>query len=222
VSVTTVHASFAELRRIAPDALRMAGLPLSQADEAAEMLAWTIASGADGLGHVRDAALGAGAPRLTGPRTVDLQGASLLELGMRIVDFACSDAGVLRVERAEGLIFLPYLARRGALRGYVVAAGSVVAWPLADRSGVRLVEGEPDDAVAAQVARQAAGDGLVLATRRVTAPLGAVPVHGEAEARVARTIAEGLELAPDDLAVLTGLAAMLRVPSSERSRTQAG
>jgi hypothetical protein len=56
----------------------------------------------------------------------------------------------------------------------------------------------------------------------VTAPLGAVPVHGEAEARVARTIAEGLELDPDDLAVLTGLAAMLRVPSSERSRTQAG
>jgi hypothetical protein len=222
MTATTVHASYAELRRMAPDALRMAGMTLAQADEAAEMLAWTVASGAGTLEHLRAGATGR-APRLVGDRAVDLGGASLLEHGLRVLDFVCAEEACVRVEHARGAELAGYLARRGALRGYAVVAGAFAAWPREDGSAVHLVEGVPAERRVAELAARAAElGGLVFAARRVRGPLGPVPVLGQLADRVRSAVDNGLELEPDELAVLTGLAAALRVPSSQRSRTQAG
>ncbi|MFI6344321.1 hypothetical protein [Streptomyces sp. NPDC050560] len=199
-----------ELRRYAPDALRMVGIPLGQADECADMLVWTQAVTGGAL-----AWLAAHRARLSWyprPRArvvaesesaavVDARGGSLLELGVRIADFARAEAAahgtrVVRVRQVYGTVFLPYLIARAAGRGTRIEADA----PAAPLPGAHEPRGE--------------------LTLRATAPVE--PGEGLDTAAYRAAVDRGIALDDADFTTVTSLFEMLRVPTSERSRSHAG
>lgn len=196
-----------ELRRYAPDALRMLGIPPGQADETADLLTWTEATGGHALEFVRRnraRLLWAPRPRarIVGDRTdalvVDARGASLLEFGVRLADLVCAETlcpkpRAVQVVSVWGTPFAAYLCAFAAERGVEVSA-----------------EWAPDP------------DGLdrprELSLRgRSTAPR---PVNDDPAYRA--SVAQGIPLIDEDFAEITQLFEMLRVPTSERSRLHAG
>jgi hypothetical protein len=280
-----VHVSLPELRRIGPDALRGAGLPLAQADEAALMVTWTEAAIGGALAEV--GALRGRPPSTPGGlaiRTVDAGtvlvdagGRGLLELGVRIADFACAEAAArpgarVVVRDTSGARFVPYLVRRCAFLGYRAvgryvagapdadAPSAAAAWPREPARGRdrRLVVVRAPGAQSARAHALAAidddlhdllggdADGLVLSCDRPTAAgadrsagddlgSGASRVARDAarlaaeagadaasEARFVTALRDGLVVDAAHHAAFTALAAAIRVPTSERSRAQAG
>lgn len=189
-----------ELRRYAPDALRMAGIPIGQSDEVAEMFVWTEAVRGDALTFLRRSRA-----RLRwepGPRMrvtaedtdrvrVDARGGSLLQFGLRIFDFVEAEVHVrgtrtVEIDNVYGEAFLDYLIARSAERGVAASA----TW-----TGPTLT-------LQAFSAKPRSG------ARRTDAFLAAVD--------------DGLDIADEDFADFTALFEMLRVPTSERSRSHAG
>lgn len=197
-----------ELRRYAPDMLRMVGIPLGQADETADMLVWTEAVTGGALRFVQSHRarlnwIPRPRPRVAADSpeevVIDVRGGSLLEFGIRVFDFICAEtlaAGArrVRVRNVYGEVFLPYLIARAAERGVHVKAG---------------------DGPAAGPSEESAG--LTLRAT-VTGPAGAVladPAYLDA-------VDHGIEIADDAFDSVIQLFEMLRVPTSERSRTHAG
>lgn len=243
--VTPVHVAYPELRRMAPEALRVAGLPLALADEAADLLAWTEAAVGGGLAFVRtgEHARGDGSAvevvrTEAGAAVLDCGGTSLLEIGLRVVDFACAGAPAraVLVRNTCGPQFLPYLVRRCALRGYATearyagprfpgrrsrsvgraeaAAGpdglQLAVWPDEGRDGYNL-DGTRD------------GLGAVVVTcRRGEGSVDAAGADGACEARAAEAVRRGMDVDDADYRAFSALAVQIRVPTSERSRAQAG
>jgi hypothetical protein len=242
--MTPVRVAYPELRRTAREALRGAGLPLAQADEAADMLVWTEAASGGGLAFVRSGALAKPVrPRLSDEGTlVDCGGASLLAVGLRIADYALAAAQQgqplrLAVHDTTGAEFLPYTARHAARLGCSVIAA------YADVGGggalSLLVEAQSGDRPRLAVWRD--GDHAPSpADGRVTFVCGRAPIsvlrrHGRVpdpppdvpadiawDARAADALARGLDVASEDYAAFTACSSLLRVPTSERSRAQAG
>jgi hypothetical protein len=214
VEPARIRVSVSELRRVLPDALRVMGISLGQADSVAEMAIWT-ATQSDGviafLRRRRAQMMWTPRPRaVISARShasieIDARGASLLELGSRIFDsvIACVDGGVLeaRVHRTYGDIFLPYLVWRAARQGFAVE-----------------VVRQPGDDVDANGGR--AGfrpDALVFTAEQDSPPkLEAMP------ARYMQAVHEGIGLTIEDFEFLMGQFEILRVPTSERSRSHAG
>lgn len=196
-----------ELRRYAPDALRMLGIPLGQADETADMLTWTEATGRRAIEFVRrHRARLLWKPRARarvvadGPDAlvVDARGASLLELGVRLADLVYSETvrptpRPVRVVAVWGTPFVPYLCAISAERGIEVAAD---------------LAPDPDGR---DLPRELWLRGQLTTPR---------PVNAEPAYRAA--LAGGIPLSEDDFAEITQLFEMLRVPTSERSRSHAG
>lgn len=222
MSAGTVRTSVPELRRLAPDALRMAGLPLGQADESADLLVWTEVVIGGALRFLR-----LNRPRLLwSPRSrpvvthtaqgaahVDVRGGSLLEYGVRIADFArgeaagCS-AATVGASRTYGSLFLPYLAWRCEQYGYSTSFAAL------DSAGSELAP-DPDERRADVRLELSAPDKPIDRRPRLSDPAVAPEPYR-------RALAEGLDVDAEDFASFNELFEMLRVPTSERSRTHAG
>lgn len=196
-----------ELRRYAPDALRMLDIPLGQADETADLLTWTEATGSRAIEFVRRhrarllwkprprARIVADSPEAL---VVDARGASLLELGVRLADLVCGETvrpGVrpVRVVAVWGTPFVPY---------------------------IRAISAERGIAVAADLARDP--DGLDLPRELWLRGHPATPRPVDADPAYRAALAHGIPLSEEDFAQITQLFEMLRVPTSERSRSHAG
>jgi hypothetical protein len=204
-----------ELRRYAPDALKMVGIPAGQADDCADMLTWTEAVIGGAVRFVqrnRARLLWTPRPRArivsesAGGIVVDARGGSLLELGIPIFDFICAEAAAhgqrfVRVNNVYGQIFLDYLAARCAQRAVVVDTRL-------------LVDGEQPSETAEPT--------IDLTVRAVAGQGEPDPVRCLDTAAYRRALAQGIELADDDFHTITSLFEMLRVPTSERSRSHAG
>lgn len=196
-----------ELRRYAPDALRMLGIPVGQADETAELLTWTEATGGRAIGFLRRHR----ARLLWRPRprariiaddpdglVVDARGASLLELGVRLADLIYSETlrpkpRPIRVVAVWGAPFVPYLGAISAERGVKVAADLAPDPRGEDLPRELWLHGHP------------------------TTPR---PTNADRAYRAA--LEHGISLSQEDFAEITQLFEMLRVPTSERSRSHAG
>jgi hypothetical protein len=203
-----------ELRRYAPDALRMVGIPQGQSDETADMLVWTEAVVGGAIHFVqrnRARLLWVPRPRMRvvaeSPEeiVIDARGGSLLEFGVRIGDFTCAEAlaaGARRVvvRNVYGLVFLPYLTTRAAERGVEVTASWV---------GEHTPTAESGDEPRTVITLESRVGGEPSATGLDT------PSWRDAVER-------GIELDDDDFATIAQLFELLRVPTSERSRTHAG
>jgi hypothetical protein len=192
-----------ELRRYAPDALRMVGIPLGQADETADMLVWTEAVTGGALRFVQSHRARLNwvprpRPRVVretpGEAVIDARGGSLLEFGIRIFDFVRAETAAarsrrvrVRVRNVYGAVFLPYLVARAAAQGIRIEYGA---------------EGHT---------------GLVL---RATATGAAA--EGLDTPAYRRAVERGIDIDERDFDAVTQLFEMLRVPTSERSRTHAG
>lgn len=214
-----MRTSVPELRRLAPDALRMAGLPLGQSDESADLFVWSEVMTGGALRFLRlnrARLLWSPRPRPVvthtgeGTAQVDARGGSLLELGIRIADFARGEAAgrsgaTVTVSHTYGSLFLPYLAWRCGRFGYdasftALDGAELTADPDERRTDVRLelsVADPPTD------------------PPRLSDPAAAPE-------RYRRALDEGLDVDADDFASFNELFEMLRVPTSERSRTHAG
>jgi hypothetical protein len=198
-----------ELRRYAPDALRMVGIPLGQADEIADMLVWTevVTGGALRFVQTNRARLNwipRPRPRVVTETpeevVVDIRGGSLLEFGIRIFDFVCAEtvaAGSrrVRVRNVYGAVFLPYLIARAARRGVHVEADS-------DSPNAGASEN------CAELMLQAKATGVAGAGLDTPAYLDAID--------------HGIDIDDHDFDTVIQLLEMLRVPTSERSRSHAG
>jgi hypothetical protein len=210
----TTNIAVPELRRYAPDALKMVGIPAGQADDCADMLTWTeavVGGAVRFVQHNRARLLWTPRPRAriisetAGGIVVDARGGSLLELGVPIFDFICAEAmahgqRLMRVNNVYGRIFLDYLTARCAQRDVLTDTQllggehvSKTAEPATDLT-VHAVAGTADPDLAS---------GLDTAAYR-------------------RAQAHGIELADEDFRTITELFEMLRVPTSERSRSHAG
>jgi hypothetical protein len=203
-----------ELRRYAPDALKMVGIPAGQADDSADMLTWTEAV-VGGAVHFlqRNRARLLWTPR---PRTrvvsetssqivVDARGGSLLELGIPIFDYICAEAIIggqraLRVNNVYGQVFLDYLVARCAHRGVLIETTILPDGPPASEA-----EGTIGLLVhaSASAGQKKTAEGLDTAAYR-------------------QAVARGINLTDEDFHTITSLFETLRVPTSERSRSHAG
>lgn len=210
----TTNIAVPELRRYAPDALRMVGIPLGQADETADMLVWTEAVHGAALRFVqnnRARLLWVPRPRIrvvtesADEVVLDARGGSLLEFGVRIFDFVCAEALVsgarrVRVRNVYGVVFLPYLFACSADRGVRVVAD----WDSREES---LLDGSPESGIVltldATVHENFKPDGIDCPSFR-------------------DVVEAGIDLDEDDFASIVELWEMLRVPTSERSRSHAG
>src|SRR5262245_16797776 len=152
MSASYVRLAVPEIRRMAPDALRMLGLPMGQAEEASEAVVWTEAVVGGALRFLRlhsARLLWVPRPRVALYRQgrsawlVDARGGSLLEFGRRITDFARCEASsatpvTLRVRNTYGAVFVPYLISRVNEHGISVSmAPSPIASSLEAASGDR-------------------------------------------------------------------------------------
>ncbi|MEW2508215.1 hypothetical protein AB0878_47920 [Amycolatopsis sp. NPDC047767] len=198
-----------ELRRYAPDALRMVGIPIGQADEVADMLVWTQAVTGAAVKFVQDNRARLNWRPQPRPRVVDenadevvvdLRGGSLLEFGPRVFDFVQAETAAhgsrrVRARAVYGGIFLPYLVARAAERGVHLD----VSFPETPQGDFEP-RGE-----------------LTIEATRVPATPGALQTDAYRSA-----VDRGIELSDADFTTVIGLFEMLRVPTSERSRTHAG
>jgi hypothetical protein len=250
----TMHVSVPELRRMAPDALRMSGLLRSQADECAEALVWTEAAFGGAISHLADSknSLGllkkGGLKCLRSPNgiSVDARGGSLLEVGIRVFDFAWATAraenGHSRVllKNVNGFRFLPYLVLHYAKQGaMVVARKRDAGFPLATNvRSLLTVTGSctGSRSSALTVARDFDDEDhrppaffLEMATNE--AQLQGDPFRGlermddidiSASARFEDAVRNGLSLSEQDFATISELNARVRVEAFDGSHTQAG
>ena len=205
-----------ELRRYAPDALKMVGIPAGQADDCADMLTWTeavIGGAVHFVQNNRARLLWTPRPRAhvvseaPGEVVVDARGGSLLELGIPIFDFVCAEAKVhgqrlVRVNNTYGQIFLEYLTARCAQRGVLVDTQIIADSDQTAESAYPAI----DLAVHA--------DGGTAVESDSTRGLDTVAYR--------QALAHGIELTDEDFHIITSLFEMLRVPTSERSRSHAG
>ena len=205
--------SVPELRRVLPDALRMVGIPLGQADSIAEMLIWTAVMSPDAFAFLRRRRaqlLWAPRPRAIiasrgdGSVEIDARGASLLELGPPIFDLTVAEALTagatdIRVHRTYGDLFLPYLIWRAGRQGVEVT--------------VSKPTGDELDGGAAAFAEDALGLSAIRARPDRAAAL---------PARYLDAVRDGIQLDELDFEFLMAQFEMLRVPTSERSRSHAG
>ncbi|MFC5745748.1 hypothetical protein [Actinomadura rugatobispora] len=196
----TTNIAVPELRRYAPDALRMVGVPLGQADETADMLVWTEAVTGGALRFVQTNRARLNWSPRPRPRViaetpeeavVDARGGSLLEFGIRIFDFACAEAAAagsrqVRVRNVYGAVFLPYLVARAAERDVRVE-----------------VRGPDSGELTLRATTGGAGEGLD------------TPAYRNA-------VDHGIDIDERDFDTVTQLFESLRVPTSERSRSHAG
>ena len=208
-------ASYAELRRMAPDALRMAGFSLSQADESAETLAWTEAAYGGALRFLLDH-LPCGGPAPAGlisetnkSATYDCTGRSLLELGGRLIDYARAKAHcsatrsfTLHVTRTAGPDFLTYPSLIAAQEGY--------------RLSSELVDDGELTIHCTAVSPRTLRNLQPLAPREIPIP------PGERARPFQHALRHGIETNDNDYAGFASLVSQIRIPTSERSRGQAG
>ena len=197
-----------------PDALRVLGIPLGRADSVAEMVIWTVALEPKAFGFLRRRRaqlLWEPKPRAMicsrsdGDAEIDARGGSLLELGPAIFDYVVAQARAggeidVRVHRTYGDVFLPYLVWR--------AAGQ----------GVRVVVTEPtgDERDGGRAAYKRDALSLLACSQQPDPAVTALP---EAYLEALR---QGIRLALPDFDFLMAQFEMLRVPTSDRSRSHAG
>jgi hypothetical protein len=213
--VVATNIAVPELRRYAPDALKMVGIPAGQADDCADMLTWTeavIGGAVRFLQRNRARLLWTPRPRArvisesAGGIVIDARGGSLLELGIPIFDFICAETMAhghrfVRVNNVYGRMFLDYLTARCAQRAVMVDTQL-------------LIDGEQ--------ASESAEPTVALTVHAVAGKAEPDSVCGLDTAAYRRALAHGIELADDDFHTITSLFEMLRVPTSERSRSHAG
>lgn len=240
-----MRVSYGEMRRAAVDALRGLGLSFGQAEDAVEALLVTQAAFGRGYGLIRlaEAARDDSRPRPApestgkGQERIDLRGATLLPWAERIADLlrarhAAGDRSYRPevVDTAGGWV-LPQIARRLALAGIA----SRIEWAAPqgghpDEAGSFLcfggLAGRPPGQVMLAPWQAPAGAGGRAGI--VTGPEAASPPPPGArmvdlDAALAGFIAEGLPVdAAEHAQWFAEIAARVRLPTSERSRTQAG
>lgn len=227
-----VRVGYPELRRIVPDALRSVGVPATITAEAAELTTWTEAATGTGIESLLD--LHGGGCELTAVEvsqgTIALGGQSLVLLGVRIAEYAAlasADPTTLRLTGARHPGVLPYLSAFLARRG-LCSALSVVGGDGRDRA---VVWGSPDHVGGGVFVDRAFLESVrrdprvradaVLSVSRDPMPETAADVEDVTSA-VDRCREQGILVDPDKYRALLAASASLRVPNSERSRSQAG
>jgi hypothetical protein len=211
----TVRVAVPEIRRMMPDVLRMVGIPFGQAEICAELATWTEAARGGTITFLRthrERLQWIPRPRpvvlADNPSAfvIDLRGGSWLEFGPAILSYAeahasRSGSAAGSVRNVFGQIFVPYLGVAAARRGYqfeahpVKPSGKDVAAPHADAP----------------------------AEYRVRCALGARLRQASADqARYRTTLLSGHDIPEEDFLYFRSLHEMLRVPTSERSRSHAG
>lgn len=209
-----VQVAIPELRRMAPDALRMAGIPLGQADETADMFVWTEAVTGRSLRFLRlnrSRLLWSPRPRLavvsegSHETVLDARGGSVLDFGVRVANFACGEAAsgspvTVLLDNTYGSLFLPYLMWRSGVWGYEARARVV--------GSNGDTQAEPPDV-----------EPLVRVRLEVAPSRRGAPCLPDA---FCVGLDDGLTVAKEDFMAFNKLFEMLRVPTSERSRSHAG
>lgn len=286
-----MHVSYAELVRIAPEAIRMTGFTFGQADDAVEGIVWTECV----LGHGYDLLRMADQERPaqgwpphsvtgihSGVAAVELMNLPLFGFAARLADWARSVAlesggfGTIMASGAFGGWIAPYIAYRLARANHDAAvlwlpgptapvgeapatlalaaasAGPPEKTPLliapGGAYGVTAKRRSPQggvpsrllNAVAGATTRQAGSSVLVIATASLpragalvdfgsaldavgcAALARATPASLDGSAELRRAIDIGIEVAPEDHRVLTLLSQRIRLPNTERSKSQAG
>src|SRR5262245_19095596 len=117
-----MHVSYAELIRIAPEALRMLGIPFGHADDAVEGLVWTecvLGAGYAALKAARDRreACGWAKPRLSHAASAfEFAGTPFLLYAARLADLVRISVpeglSKFEIHDASGKLVLPYVAHR--------------------------------------------------------------------------------------------------------------
>lgn len=209
----TVRVAIPEIRRMMPDVLRMVGIPFGQAEICAELATWTEAAKGGTIVFLRDhrerlewiprprALVLAEDP---GEFVVDARGGSWLELGPAILGFAMANASRAgyaagSVRNVFGELFIRYLESAAARHRYKFQARPVAA----GGTGPAAVEAQGE--------------------YQVSCVLGAEPRSVSAdEARYRAKLVSGLDIPEDEFLYFRSLHEMLRVPTSQRSRSHAG
>lgn len=211
----TVRVAVPEIRRMMPDVLRMLGIPFGQAEICAELATWTEAAKSgtiDFLRTHRERLQWIPRPRPAvladnpGAFVVDLRGGSWLEFGPAILSYAEAHASrrgsaAGSVCNVFGQLFVPYLEVAATRHGYQFEAHPVK--PIATDAAAPHADAPTE--------------------YRVRCALGAKPGQASAdEERYTMTLVSGLDMPAEDFLYFRSLHEMLRVPTSERSRSHAG
>lgn len=233
-----MHVSYGELVRSATEAIRGLGFVFGQADDAAECFVWTECVVGKGFSLLRQAdkhkpANGWQKLRLVrreGPR-VDMvaHAAPLLTSAARVADFARAEAAVhgfcsVEIQGGFGGWAVPYIANRiaggnfGCRATWLRAAddddesGSIVVCAQNQQVGLKPLTDSPN----------AEFNGLSLQVYGHHQPDWDLTTALSPSLKVARAIDVGFEVDQATFAIMGSLTGRLRVPSSDRSRNQAG
>ena len=237
----SVTVAMLELQVWASRALIAAGFPGGAVDQAARLVAQAqLVDEHAAAGFVADlpaiAARDHGTPRLGEGGRVDAGGLHALAVAPGVLDLACAEGGddVFRVTASGGAWVLPGVALHGARRGRAVLAagssGATLAWP--EPAGPALAFARPARAAAliaaAGVAAQVPADGYVIASVAVpdhdtvaTAAEWIMDAAGFA-AHVGDVTRVGFAMPREVWDGITGWGWKMLVPTSDRSKSQAG
>ena len=237
----TTPVALLELQVWAARALIAAGLPGGAVDQAARLvvLAQIVHDGA-AAGFVADlpgiAAGDHGVPELGESGAIDGKGLHALAVAPGVLDLVCADltATVWRVTGSRGAWVLPGLALQGARRGRAILAVSadraVLAWH--EEAGVAFAEGAGPARTAMLAAAgfhgEVPADGYVVTAAdgvdrvAVCAAASRVVAAADHAARLTGLAERGFDLPRAVWDGITGWGCRMLVPTSDRSKKQAG
>ncbi len=237
----TTPVALLELQVWAARALIAAGFPGGAVDQAARLVALSqVAHDEAAACFVADlpgiAARDHGVPELGESGAIDGRGLHALAVAPGVLDLVCADAApvVWSVSASPGAWVLPGLVLQGAARGRAVLAVSpghaVMAWQ--EDAGTAYVEasGEARDALltAAGFAATVPANGYAVTAAegidrdRVCAAASRVVSGADHAAHLARLRAEGFAMPRAVWDGITGWGWKMLVPTSDRSKAQAG
>lgn len=233
-----IHVSYGELVRSATEAIRGLGFVFGQADDAAECFVWTECVVGKGFSLLRQAdkhkpANGWQKPRLVrreGPRAdIVAHGSSLLTSAARVADFARAEAAAhgfcsVDIQGGFGAWAVPYIANRIAGGSFSCRATWLRAADDDDESGSVVVRAQNQLVELRTLADPPSAEfnGLSLQVYGHHQPDWDLTTAISPSLKVARAIDDGFEIDRATFAIMGSLTGRLRVPSSDRSRNQAG
>lgn len=230
VSHDAVRMGYPELRRVVPDVLRAVGVPAAITAEAAELVTWTEAATGTGVSSLLDLrrVYEMNTVQIS-ERTIDLHGQSLILLGVRVAEYVTinSDESIsLKLNGALHPGVLPYLSALLARRGLRSMFSIVdafhprdVIWGTTGPAGETVLV---DRRFLASLRHDPYGLADVILTVH-RSPLRGMSSEAEDVTRKVRECQEhGIQIDSDQHRDLLAASASLRVPTSERSQSQAG
>jgi len=234
-----IHVSYGELLRSATEAVRGLGFVFGQADDAADCFVWTECVFGQGLSLLRQADQlkpAAGWRQIAVTRNesrtvvINAHGCPLLISAARIADLAITVAGLdghgscsLEVRGGFGGWAIPYIANRVSGGKYNCQASWILT---ADEEEPKRIVLQAHDKILELTPHfdpsMDVVDRLFLDISRQPRAAGVKSQIVVPSERLSKALNHGLEVEVESFGVFGRLTARLRVPSSGRSRNQAG